>query len=131
MTRAPPSTALTIPAAAFALVIEPVDSIGTYGGTWRSALRGGLDNAWIARTVAYDGLVRYNREWDEIIPNLAESWEVSEDATTYTFKLREGLKWNNGTPFTSADIAFAVELRALGGRARLAPADVVSLIDYD
>ena len=92
------------------LVVEPVESVGTYGGTWRSALRGGLDNAWIARTVAYDGLVRYNREWDEIIPNLAESWAVSEDATTYTFKLREGLKWNNGTPFTSADIAFAVEL---------------------
>lgn len=92
------------------LVVEPVESIGTYGGTWRSALRGGLDNAWIARTVAYDGLVRYNREWDEIIPNLAESWEVSEDSRTYTFKLREGLKWNNGTPFTSADIAFAVEL---------------------
>ena len=92
------------------LVVEPVDSIGTYGGTWRSALRGGLDNAWIARTVAYDGLVRYNREWDEIIPNLAESWEVSEDSRVYTFKLREGLKWNNGSPFTSADIAFAVEL---------------------
>jgi peptide/nickel transport system substrate-binding protein len=92
------------------LVVEPVDSIGTYGGTWRSALRGGLDNAWIARTVAYDGLVRYNRDWDEIIPNLAESWEVSEDSRTYTFKLREGLKWNNGSPFTSADIAFAVEL---------------------
>jgi peptide/nickel transport system substrate-binding protein len=92
------------------LVVEPVDSIGTYGGTWRSALRGGLDNAWIARTVAYDGLVRYNREWDEIVPNLAESWEVSEDSRTYTFKLREGLKWNNGTPFTSEDIAFAVEL---------------------
>jgi peptide/nickel transport system substrate-binding protein len=92
------------------LVVEPVDSIGVYGGTWRSALRGGLDNAWIGRTVAYDGLVRYDREWKEIIPNLAESWEVSEDARTYTFKLREGLKWNNGTPFTSADIEFAVQL---------------------
>lgn len=92
------------------LVVTPVDSVGTYGGTWRSALRGGLDNAWIARTVAYDGLVRYDREWKQIVPNLAESWEVSEDARTYTFKLREGLKWNNGTPFTSADIAFAVEL---------------------
>ncbi len=92
------------------LVVDPVENVGTYGGTWRSALRGGLDNAWIARTVAYDGLVRYDREWKEIIPNLAESWEVSEDSRTYTFKLREGLKWNNGTPFTSADIAFAVEL---------------------
>lgn len=92
------------------LVITPVDAVGTYGGTWRSALRGGLDNAWIGRTVAYDGLVRYDREWKEIVPNLAESWEVSEDSRKYTFKLREGLKWNNGTPFTSADIAFAVEL---------------------
>lgn len=92
------------------LVVTPVDSVGTYGGTWHSALRGGQDNAWIARTVAYDGLVRYDREWKEIIPNLAESWEVSEDAKTYTFKLREGLKWNNGTPFTTADIAFAIEL---------------------
>lgn len=92
------------------LVITPVESVGTYGGTWRSALRGGLDNAWIARTVAYDGLVRYDREWKQIIPNIAESWEVSADSKVYTFKLRQGLKWNNGTPFTSADIAFAVEL---------------------
>lgn len=92
------------------LVVTPVESVGTYGGTWHSGLRGGLDNAWIARTVAYDGLVRYDREWKQIIPNLAESWEVSEDAKTYTFHLRKGLKWNNGTPFTSADIAFAVEL---------------------
>lgn len=92
------------------LVVTPVESVGTYGGTWHSALRGGLDNAWIARTVAYDGLVRYDREWKTIIPNLAESWEVSEDARTYTFKLRDGLKWNNGTPFTTADIEFAVNL---------------------
>ncbi|MBN9335567.1 ABC transporter substrate-binding protein [Devosia sp.] len=92
------------------LVVTPVESVGTYGGTWRSALRGGLDNAWIGRTVAYDGLVRYDREWKQIIPNLAESWEVSADSRTFTFKLRDGLKWNNGTPFTSADIAFAVEL---------------------
>lgn len=92
------------------LVVEPVDSIGQYGGTWRSALRGTGDNGWIARTVMYDGLVRYNREWDEIIPNLAESWEVNDDATEYTFHLREGLKWSDGTPFTSEDIAFAVEL---------------------
>ena len=92
------------------LVVTPVESVGTYGGTWRSALRGGLDNAWIARTVAYDGLLRYDREWGEVIPNLAESWEVSEDARTFTFKLRDGLKWNNGTPFTTADIEFAVQL---------------------
>ncbi len=92
------------------LEVEPVDQVGSYGGTWRSGLLGGGDNAWIARTVMYDGLVRYNREWSEVIPNLAASWEANDDATEYTFHLREGQKWSDGTPFTSADIAFAVEL---------------------
>lgn len=92
------------------LVVTPVESVGKYGGTWHSGLRGGGDNAWIARTIAYDGLVRYDRDWNKVIPNLAESWEISEDAKTYTFHLRAGLKWNNGKPFTSADIAFAVDL---------------------
>lgn len=92
------------------LVVEPVESIGSYGGTWRSGLRGGLDNAWVGRTVAYDGLVRYDRNWESIIPNIAESWEVNDDATEYTFTLRRGLHWSDGEPFTSDDIAFAVAL---------------------
>ncbi|UYO00220.1 MAG: ABC transporter substrate-binding protein [Devosia sp.] len=92
------------------LVVEPVDSIGVYGGTWRSGLRGGNDTAWIGRTVAYDGLLRYQRDSRVIIPNLAESWEVSEDARRYSFKLREGLLWSDGSPFTSADVEFAVML---------------------
>jgi len=92
------------------LVVTPVESVGKYGGTWHSGLFGGLDNAWIARTVAYDGLVRYDREWKNVIPNLAESWEVSDDATRYTFTLRKGLKWSDGQPFTTDDIAFAAEL---------------------
>jgi peptide/nickel transport system substrate-binding protein len=92
------------------LVVEPVESVGKYGGVWRSGLRGGGDNGWIARTVAYEGLVRYDREWKEVIPNLAESWEVNDDATEYTFKLRQGLKWSDGEPFTSEDIAFTVEM---------------------
>ena len=92
------------------LVVEPVESVGKYGGTWHSGLRGGGDDAWIARTVAYDGLVRYDREWRKVIPNLAESWEINDDATEYTFRLRRGLKWSDGRPFSSQDVAFAVEL---------------------
>ncbi len=36
-------------------------------------------------------------------PDLAESWEISEDGLTYTFHLRKGLKWSNGEPLTAAD----------------------------
>lgn len=39
-------------------------------------------------------------------PKLAESYDVSSDATTFTFHLRKGLKWSDGTPFTSKDVLF-------------------------
>jgi ABC-type transport system substrate-binding protein len=40
---------------------------------------------------------------DTIVPDLAESWSWNEEATRLTFKLREGVKWHDGKPFTSAD----------------------------
>ncbi len=39
-------------------------------------------------------------------PDLAESWEVNEDATVYTFKIRDGITWTDGEPFTIDDIIF-------------------------
>ena len=85
-------------------------SIGTYGGTWRMGMRGGGDNGMIVKSVAYEGLVRFDHNWQEVLPNLAVSWESSEDAREHTFTLREGVKWSDGTPFTTEDIAFAVEM---------------------
>ena len=86
------------------------DSVGKYGGTWRMGLNGGGDNGLIVKTVAYEGLVRYDHEWKSVLPNLAESWEANADATEYSFKLREGVKWSDGTPYTTQDIAFTVEM---------------------
>ncbi|MBV8191561.1 MAG: ABC transporter substrate-binding protein, partial [Alphaproteobacteria bacterium] len=40
----------------------------------------------------------------EIKPQMVDSWTVSEDQLTWTFKLRDGLKWQDGTPVTSADV---------------------------
>ncbi|MEM7034814.1 MAG: ABC transporter substrate-binding protein, partial [Chloroflexota bacterium] len=91
------------------LVTEPVEEIGKYGGTWRAGLRGGSDNAWIYRTIGYDQLVNWTRDWTGVRPNIAESWEVSDDATEYTFKLREGMRWSDGEPFTANDIMFWYE----------------------
>jgi peptide/nickel transport system substrate-binding protein len=43
-------------------------------------------------------------------PWLAESWSVSEDAMSFTFKLRQGVKWHDGKPFTSADVKYTFDL---------------------
>ena len=55
----------------------------------------------------YDGLFDYDNDLN-IVPALAESYEVSEDGKTVTIKLREGVTWHDGEPFTSADVAFTV-----------------------
>ncbi|MDP2953624.1 MAG: ABC transporter substrate-binding protein, partial [Chloroflexota bacterium] len=45
----------------------------------------------------------------KIIPDLAERWEVSPDGKTYTFYLRKGVNFHNGTPLTAADVKFSFE----------------------
>jgi peptide/nickel transport system substrate-binding protein len=55
----------------------------------------------------YDGLFDYDNDLN-IVPALAESYEVSEDGKTVTFKLRQGVTWHDGAPFTSADVQFTV-----------------------
>lgn len=101
-------------------VVEPFESIGTYGGTWRSGMVGGSDRNWLFRIGGYEPLVAWDREWSgAVIPNLAESVTPNEDSTVFTVKLRDGLKWSDGEPFTSDDLGFFVE--DIAGNAELLP----------
>ncbi len=52
-----------------------------------------------------EGLVRYDAD-QKPQPLLAESWTVSPDGLTYSFRLRQGVTWHDGKPFTSADVQF-------------------------
>ncbi|WP_034272067.1 ABC transporter substrate-binding protein [Haloechinothrix halophila] len=61
-----------------------------------------------ASELLYNGLVRLDEQGTPQ-PELAESWEVTEDGARYTFALRDDVTWHDGESFTSADVKFAFE----------------------
>jgi peptide/nickel transport system substrate-binding protein len=59
---------------------------------------------------AYSQLVQYDQlDQNKIIPDLAETWEISSDGLTYTFHLRQGVRFHDGQPLTSADAKTSLE----------------------
>lgn len=91
------------------------------GGTWIMSLAGnptaypitapGGINDILVNKVIYNNLVQYQLVDNaiQVVGDLAESWEANADITQYTFKLRSGVTWHDGTPFTSADVKFTIE----------------------
>jgi peptide/nickel transport system substrate-binding protein len=80
-------------------------------------------------TQIYEGLVTY--DWDQNPqPNLATSWETALDGKSITFKLREGVLFHNGKPFTSADVQFSF-MEILKKYHPFAPLLLAELTDVD
>ena len=59
--------------------------------------------------LVYDGLLRYDKNL-QLEGVMAEAWEISPDNLTITFRLRKGIKWHDGAPFTSADVLFTYQM---------------------
>jgi peptide/nickel transport system substrate-binding protein len=57
----------------------------------------------------FNGLTRLDHH-GQVVPDLAEGWEVSPDGLSYTFHLRAGVRWHDGIPLTAADVVFTVKL---------------------
>ncbi|MGD9569309.1 MAG: peptide ABC transporter substrate-binding protein [Sedimentibacter sp.] len=72
--------------------------------TWDPTLNSAADGGHIIQNL-FEGLTRETKE--SIEPAAAESWEITNDGKTYTFKLREGLKWSDGQPLTAKDFEYA------------------------
>ena len=62
---------------------------------------------WSVIKSIFDGLMDYKPGTTELEPDLAESYAVSDDGLTYTFKLRDGVKFHNGRAMTSADVKYS------------------------
>ncbi|HIK18721.1 MAG TPA: ABC transporter substrate-binding protein [Leptolyngbyaceae cyanobacterium M33_DOE_097] len=66
-------------------------------------------NSLIAQDQIYNRLLEFKPGTSELKPALATEWSVSPDGKTWTFKLREGVKFHDGTPFDAAAVKFNVE----------------------
>ena len=64
---------------------------------------------WSVIKSVFDGLMDYKPGTTELVPDLAESVTVSDDGLTYTFKLRQGVKFHNGREMTAADVKYSLE----------------------
>lgn len=82
------------------LIVGTTDPKGEFVPIYSSTLY----DSWVNKLV-FDGLIS-NNEKGEAVPNVAESYEVSEDGKTYTFKLNKGIKFTNGQELTAKDVAF-------------------------
>jgi peptide/nickel transport system substrate-binding protein len=96
-----------------------------YGGTLRAVQRENPPNlsiheaatisvTWVMMSV-YSNLVLYNaahavESADDLTPELAESWTWGDGGRKLTFKLRRGVKWHDGRPFTAADVKYTLDL---------------------
>ncbi len=89
------------------MVVEPIDSVGRYGGTLRRAQLSETSAAtWEAFSTVT--LVQWSLDATTAEPNVAETFEASEDLREFTFVLREGVRWSDGEPFGKDDIDFAL-----------------------
>ena len=61
-----------------------------------------------ASELLYNGLLGRDERGDPV-PELAESWQIEQGGAVYRFRLRDGVKWHDGTPFTASDVKFTFE----------------------
>ncbi len=96
-----PST-ITVASTGDPLVLDPAACYDTASGQV-------LQNIY-ETLVFYDGIAT-----DKFVPQLAESWEVSDDGTVWTFKIREGVKFHEGGDLTASDVAYSFQRGLLQG----------------
>ena len=86
--------------AVYALNSEPLTN-------WDPAIE--FSNGIHVHNNIYEQLVRYESETDMVMPLLAESYSVSDDGLTWTFNIREGVKFQNGNDLTAEDVKYSID----------------------
>lgn len=89
--------------------VKPLEQAGLYGGTLRRAVTSPTSLIDGYQETGHAGLVEWAQNEIKVVPGLAESWASADQGKTWTFHLRQGVKWSDGQPFTADDLVFAVQ----------------------
>lgn len=84
------------------------ESTLTYGSGDYTRINPAMDEHCEINVLLFNGLTAHDAD-DQVVPGLAESWDYDEDTCTYTFHIRDGIKWHDGEPFTADDVKFTIE----------------------
>ncbi|MEZ4661103.1 MAG: ABC transporter substrate-binding protein [Caldilineaceae bacterium] len=84
------------------MVMPVAEMTGSYGGTFRRGFKG-VSDRWGPTKLQDRGFAWYDQDLN-MQARIAESWEINEDASAWTFHMREGMKWSDGSPFTTESI---------------------------
>ncbi|MEQ8674458.1 MAG: ABC transporter substrate-binding protein [Aggregatilineales bacterium] len=111
------------------------EAIGEYGGTWRRVFPENGAFSTLITSFAFEPLVQFSLDLSTVVPNVAERWEVNEDATEYTFYIRPGIRWSDGEFFTTDDVLFQWEMSLNeewnpSGNRPFRASDIVIIDDY-
>lgn len=79
-----------------------------YGSADYTRINPAMDEHCEINALLFNGLTAHDGE-NQVVPGLADRWDYDETAYTYTFHLRDGVKWHDGQPLTSADVKFTIE----------------------
>ena len=91
------------------LLVEVLEGIGQYGGVITYG-RSPNSPKYQTHRMLYEFYNTYTTPYrDKIVPNVMKDWLINEDASTFTFFMRNGMKWSDGQPFSADDIMFWYE----------------------
>ena len=83
-------------------------SVLVYGSGEITRINPAMDEHGEISKLIFDGLMAVDTD-NNLVPGLAESYEYDEANSTYTFHIRDGVKWHDGEPFTAEDVKFTIE----------------------
>ena len=109
-TAAPAAAPTEAPAAASAAPAGEPQEGGTitlgFEGAYEYQIWSWQAEMWHPDGMSHNALVRVKNDLSELVPELATSWDTSPDGKTYTFHLRNDVKWHDGEPFTADDVVW-------------------------